>query len=120
MTELEIIRAEAEAATEGPWEVGTYRPYSDVVQRTGSDDNDAFPGQRLICVVGQINPKNNNIFIAHSRTTVPRLCDMVKCRDEALEVAMSQVESFYETCIEIDGEFYNKFKARIDKILEGK
>lgn len=38
--------------TPGPWGQSRYHfPNRDVVQRTGSADNDAFPGARAICAV---------------------------------------------------------------------
>lgn len=38
--------------TPGPWALSRYHyPHRDIVQRTGSEDNDARPGGRHICAV---------------------------------------------------------------------
>ena len=68
--ELREIAARAEAATAGPWSIGKYY---DVVSEMG----------RLVVKEG--GRGNNGVFIAHSRTDIPRLLDEIERLHDAVE-----------------------------------
>lgn len=80
MTELDKIRAEAEAATEGPWLFD---------QSEFSEEHIApiliwseFDGEP--CDIAHVHHGDEE-FIAHTRTTVPRLCAVIDMMKKYIE-----------------------------------
>lgn len=110
---IQSIKAAAEAATEEPWEVsGKDMSLMPCIFKKGTSD-----------FVAKAYGEKNARFIALSRTAVPALIKMVENRDEALEVAE---DMFKEVLCDTPvtgpngyGYACEKYKASIDKILEG-
>lgn len=104
MTNLDKIKAAAEAATEEPWGESKYVTLGHEKSRQvfGND------GEHLAMFL----KKEDSEFAALARTAVPALC-------EALGVAKVELRKIHEEMAGKDCPEYYEAEARIDKLLEG-
>ena len=92
---LARIRKQANAATEGPWEV---KPYKGLAEDGDYVDSIVGSSQESIvyqlgcgcCDIGLEVAHPDAEFIAASRTDVPWLLEQVELRDKALEAALNE------------------------------
>ena len=92
---LARIRKQANAATEGPWEV---KPYKGLAEDGDYVDSIVGSSQESIvyqlgcgcCDIGLEVAHPDAEFIAAARTDVPWLLEQVELRDKALEAALNE------------------------------
>ena len=108
MTKLDQIKAAAEAATEGPWEV--------------TEDKDSWiitSGNQFLFYLSKVfweDCEANAKFAALSRTAVPALCEAIEEHTNMTKMARS---AFAKDCKIVElMAIIDNFDARIDKILE--
>lgn len=92
MTEAELreIEKRAEAASEGPWQVGdNYGSFKEIIYGGGK-------GWAVCEMVGTVEEKGekNLAFIAHSREDIPRLVAEVRRLQAVLEVNFQSSRRF--------------------------
>ena len=86
--ELKAIEARCEAATEGPWKVGTY---GGVFQDNGKETSAIT--LMYYKTGGTRDPGGvNTEFIAHARTDIPALIKAIRDRDEKIKLLESICE----------------------------
>jgi hypothetical protein len=97
MTDIDAIRARAEAATEGPWEFDDI----DIVIESGRDVSTYNVVLRVMSggtVAGGIADAK---FIAHSRTDIPTLLDALESTHALLAFANGQIDALRSKLAEV-------------------
>lgn len=108
--ELDAIRARAEAATEGPWEVAHRADLDWLSQSHLVDSSDHEPGSN-VRPEGETDPRWSSVwpcrnahhdaeFIAHAREDVPALLDEI----DRLAAALDRVRALDADAVAIDPE----------------
>ena len=118
---LKEIRERCDAATKGPWEpvkdndgdITQIQSFANVFERqTGCDEEDET--YNIVCNLpvekygygSAWDSKPNSSFIAHARTDVPMLLEMVEIRNEIVYCPLHHM---------LD---WGKYKERLEKIAE--